>query len=184
MSAEIYTPSLNHLDAMAERRLILWREEAEGAGLPQSQIEAATKDWSVEAYCDGMLPKMEDPEHYLIRVVGDRQAGTVDGIFVAMRGLAKTLEDYGYRNYLESIQLDPELRGMGYARALMEEYFDFVGSGQVIGLHMFPKNPRAKKFYTRLGFVEDGLDEWNVGNVATAVQRMIRRPVRIREEIA
>lgn len=67
---------------------------------------------------------------------------------------------------LNRMYLDPEWKGRGIADRLMQACLDAARRGgfQTIWLGVWDRNPRARRFYARWGFVEIGTHPFQFGN--------------------
>ena len=77
---------------------------------------------------------------------------------------------------IQTIAVDPELRGRGCGRALMNELLDIAAGGgaELIFLEVRADNPVARSLYGALGFVEMGVRPryYQPDNVDAVVMRL------------
>jgi ribosomal protein S18 acetylase RimI-like enzyme len=84
---------------------------------------------------------------------GDRLAG-VAGFYI-MPG-----PKMSHKGVLWGMYVVPEARGSGLAAALVETVLAYAGKEvEQVQLTVVVSNPRARRFYERMGFVEYGLEE-------------------------
>jgi ribosomal protein S18 acetylase RimI-like enzyme len=116
-----------------------------------------------EAFGSTLEKESSAPEQYFVDrltrsavfggFVGDRLVG-VAGFY--------SLEDTKSRHkaILWGMYVTPEARGSGLATALVETLLEQAGKEvEQIQLTVVSNNPRARRFYQRMGFVEYGLEE-------------------------
>jgi ribosomal protein S18 acetylase RimI-like enzyme len=82
-----------------------------------------------------------------------RSRVTADGVRDGRRGL-----------YLAIMAMDPEIRGIGGGKRLVERFIELgqVGEYDYLWLHVDPRNERAQGLYGRYGFVIEGVDGSNL----------------------
>ncbi|GMU40942.1 MAG: N-acetyltransferase [Chloroflexota bacterium] len=115
--------------------------------------------------------------------------GAYEAMFVVDRGdgrlggmvYTNALADAPHDAFISSMWLDADLRGGGMADALMhaaESWARAMGSPQV-ELWASLSNDRARRFYTRHGYVPAGVDEhWERGGGSSLFQKDLASEVR------
>lgn len=83
-----------------------------------------------------------------------------DGEVVGFASLGPSLDEDAARETMQvyTLYLDPAAWGRGAARSLIRTVIEAVPSGAPVTLWVAAGNDRARHFYRRNGFVDDGVD--------------------------
>lgn len=84
-------------------------------------------------------------------------AARVGGTLVGYAGMARLGRTPPFEYEIHTIGVDPEFRGRGIGRAMMDVLLEFTGPDAVVYLEVRTDNEPAIGLYTSLGFVTVGL---------------------------
>ena len=140
-----------------------WIDEVRGNRLSEEGIKK---------FADGIREKAVNLNHFILTAKG------LGGEVIGWVGAEKLGDERGSLNV---IYVAKEYHGLGLGRELMEKAMKWLGERE-ISVEVASYNERAKAFYQKFGFVEEG--EPFIGNFELLPEvKMIRRLKRMEEDV-
>jgi ribosomal protein S18 acetylase RimI-like enzyme len=174
----LLTPSASATDVAAglcTLRTEVFREEFVAAGVPETAVQAHTKNWAKQPdeFAVAVQKKLDNPMGYVRAVVLGK---AIVGYFVGQ--IAPDVQ----RKELAVIQLAPEVRGQHLGKHLIRGFEMFSPhspqeSTLPIELNVLQNNQNARGFYESQGFTEkegDAPEPFDIAGIPVSIVRMVK----------